>query len=169
MSKPSATIPGQLPLPGITRKAFNTIVPNRVYQRGQVLTWPREDKAHLIQNLNIQVVVNFWPKLDSDWGELPVWYWHLPSNRAIGMLDPKMVHVADLLSNFLAAHNASALILCEAGKTRSVFFCTLLIKNLLQISYPDALKQMNAILPGHRMKDFMVEWLGKNQTVRIRK
>lgn len=148
-------------MPGITRKAINTIIPNRVYQRGQVLTWPREDKAHLVQSMGVQVVVNFWPKLDPDWGEIPVWYWHLPSNRAMGMLEPKMLSIAEHLAKFLEEYNTSALVLCEAGKTRSVFFSTLLVKHLRGVSYLDALAYMNYTLPNHRMKDFMVDWLKK--------
>jgi hypothetical protein len=141
-----------------TRKSFNEIIPGSVYQRGQIMTWQRDDKIALLKSLHINIVVNFWPKIDPDMTDL--WYFHMATNRSIDMIDPKIEFMAYSVAQLIREQGA-ALVLCEAGKTRSVFFCTLLISELQGISMAKARLKMDTILPTHRMKNFMLDYLDK--------
>jgi len=141
------------------RKSVNTIVPGFVFQRAKILTWPKIEKEAFLSELNIKIVVNFWPKIDPDFGEMNIWYWHMPTRRSIGMTDPSIIGAATHLANIIHKHETPALILCEAGKTRSVFFSALLCKHLLNLEYTDALCHIETAAPKHKMKKFMIEWL----------
>lgn len=141
------------------RKSVNVIVPGLVYQRSKILTWPRMEKEAFLSELGIKVVVNFWPKIDPDFGEMNIWYWHMPNRRSIGMTDTPIIDIAQSLATIIQERKTPALILCEAGKTRSVFFSALLCKSLLDIEYPGALEHIKTAVPKHKMKKFMIEWL----------
>lgn len=143
---------------GQVRKRINTIISDKLYQRGQILTWPREDKLKLIEEKNIQIVVNFWPKIDPDLGELDVWYLYIPTERSINMMKPNIFRIAKYISDKLSEEAGSALILCEAGKTRSVFFCGLILQYYWKSNRMEAYQQLNAHVPDHRLKKFMIEY-----------
>ena len=141
---------------GTIRKSFNEIIPGKVYQRGQIMTWQRDDKIKLLTDLHIKIVVNFWPKIDPDMTDL--WYFHMATNRSIDMLDPKIEFMAYAVAELLKSEDDLAvLVLCEAGKTRSVFFCTLLISEMLSMTKKQASDYVVHKLPGQRMKQFMMD------------
>jgi protein-tyrosine phosphatase len=143
------------------RGAVNEIIPGKLYQRGQILTWQREDKLKLIQELKIGVVVNLWTKQDPDMSDMPCWYWYLPSSSQ-DMLAGKMETMAETLTMILEnSGEMSALILCEAGKTRSVYFATLVLMMYENLAGKQALDKINKILGKHSMKDFMLKKLGE--------
>ena len=139
------------------RKAVNTIVKGRLYQRGQILTWKYDEKVSLLNDLHVGVVVNFWPKVDPDMTD--TWYFHLPSGSA-EMMDPKIEYMACAVADLLRVDKSiSALILCEAGKTRSVFFATLVMADLLNIDTIQAYKKISKLLPTNKLKPFMANYL----------
>jgi len=139
-----------------SRNKINTIIDGKLYQRGQILSWKRLDKYNLIKELNVGIVVNFWPKLDPDMSDMPCWYWYLPCSSE-RMLDNKVFRMAHTLSNLLMKNDFSALILCEAGATRSVFFTALVLHYMDNDLF--VLRHIETILPKHKMKSYMVDYL----------
>lgn len=148
------------------RKSVNTILEGQLYQRGQMLTWPREDKVAMLQTHPVKVVVNFWPKMDAEWSDLPLaWYLYVPTARSQDMLGPPVMAAARAIAAWLKTPGAGgALILCEAGKTRSVFFCTLV---LVEMGWPAAraLQHMQQVVPANQLKPFMLDHLSAGVAV----
>lgn len=140
----------------MARKAFNEIIEGKLYQRGQILSWPRRDKVRFIKQNKIGIVVNFWTKLDSDLTDGVVQYMHLPSSSK-DMLSFRMRTIAKALALILNKTDCRILVLCEAGKTRSVFFCVLILRYFLDIKLHAAYDRVVKKIPGHKMKDFMRE------------
>ena len=140
---------------GAQRNVITAVLDGELYQRGQILSWKRAQKEALLLEYDIDIVVNFWPKLDPDMSDLPCWYWYMPS-ESIEMMDEKMWRMARTLSTLIQKDKCTALILCEAGKTRSVFFTCLV---LYQICPQQAAQIIRNVFPGHRMKPYMVEHL----------
>lgn len=144
------------------RAAVNIILPKRVLQRGQIFTWTRDVKARFFQEHGITAVVNFWPKVDSDLGDLGLdWYWQISCPRSEQMLEERIMRAAACVSDYLTIPNTSVLVLCEAGKTRSVFFCILLVSVYKDISYAAAHTLVKKACPGIGLKGFMTDWLEK--------
>lgn len=142
-----------------TRGAVNEVVPGLVYQRAQVLTWTRERKRALFEAYRVGWVVNFWPKLDPDLADLPIrGYLYLPLPASAGVIQPYIVEMADHVAG-LASPSSTVLVLCEAGKTRSVVFSALLARRLLGLSGPDALEHINRVVNATALKPGMVAFL----------
>jgi len=143
-----------------TRKAINEVLSGKIYQRGQILTWPLQDKFDLMNELNIRIVVNFWSKLDPDLSDSPVeLYMYMPKRRSIGMLDKDVELAAKMVADMIREKDCAVLILCEAGKTRSVFFTILVVKYWFSIPIRAAYTYVNNIITKHSLKDFMIKYI----------
>ena len=165
LPKPSLLTAGTSQSP--VRKRINTLIKGKLYQRAQVLSWTRDDKVKLLNDLHIRAVVNFWPKIDPDWGTLPIdWYWYLPVSRSMNMLSPHILRAACAVADYLKEDNAVALILCEAGKTRSVFFSILVLREVLDCSYANAWQHVLQAVPTAHLKPGMLVWLGETLPVK---
>lgn len=145
-----------------SRGAVNEIMPG-LLQRGKVLTWQREVKVHRFAEWGVRAVVNFWPKIDNDLGEMDLdFYWQLSSPRSEEMLEPRMFFAAEVIRDYIEMkHKPKALILCEAGKTRSVFFCIMVVALSKGISFAAAQKLVVAAVGSVALKPFMLEWIAK--------
>ena len=143
------------------RSSVNTIIPDRVFQRGQIYTWQREVKVRQFRDWGVTAVVNFWPKVDPDLGDIGLdWYWQISCPRSEGMLDDRVqVAATSVISYLKGVRGSRVLVLCEAGKTRSVFFCVLLVAGLNKMSYVDALRYVEERVPGIALKRFMLDWV----------
>jgi hypothetical protein len=143
------------------RRALNEVVPGKIYQRGQILSWSLADKRRLVKQNNISVVVNLWPKIDPDFsGDLVSWYMYMPVPRSKDMTSFMVRTAATAVARVLKKNkNSSTLVLCEAGKTRSVFFCVLLVSKLLDVSLKEAYERVTQTVPKHMMKKFMVDYV----------
>jgi hypothetical protein len=96
--------------------------------------------------------------MDPDMAEAPIENYLLLSAPASGqMLEPRMGEAAD----FVAAlcRRAPALVLCEAGVTRSVYFCVLVVARRLGLPGPEALAYVTGRLGRVRLKGFMLDRL----------
>lgn len=141
------------------RKSINEIIPGKLYQRGQILTWPLKDKFALIEEYNIGLAINLWPKLDPDMSNLPCMYWYLPSTSQ-DMLSDKIGLMAETAATFIMEnYPETVLVMCEAGKTRSVFFAGLMLLYLKNLNGSRAIKYINDHIPGHKMKPYMIDYL----------
>ena len=147
----------------MSRKAVNEIMVGRLYQRGNMLSWPRSDKVKLFKERNISIVVNLWTKMDLDMSSIPLdCYLYLPTPRSKDMIRRRILLAAEMVAKMMAAdRKAATLVLCEAGVTRSVFFCVLLEHYLHNMPLPAAYMKVVGCLPKHRMKDFMRKYCGR--------
>lgn len=139
-------------MPG--RNTVNEIIPGKLYQRGQILTWQRAKKYAMFQQYGIKTVVNFWPKMDSDLAESGVVYLHIPSVQSEQMLSS----LVDLASQWVAqlCERDPVLVICEAGVTRSVYFCVLVTSEVLGISLQDAKEYVASRLGRVSLKPLML-------------
>jgi len=146
-----------------TRSAFNTIIADQLYQRGQIYTWTLEAKKNALHDLGITAVINLWPKTDPDMANLNLdWYLQLYCPHSKDTLNPCVINAAKMAVDYLRLQNRKLLVLCEAGKTRSVFFSILVVKPLLQVNMTDATATVLAQVPSSSLKGFMYEWMERN-------
>ena len=100
-----------------------TILEDRIYQRGQFLTWPRDQKVEMLRRNGIDVVVNMWSKVDPDLsGECLYVCWECSPSA----LPADAEHMISFLLGLLAADHR-VLVHCEAGRGRSVWLATRLL------------------------------------------
>jgi hypothetical protein len=145
------------------RGVFNVIVPDRLYQRGQILTWTLESKRRAFSDVGITAYVNLWPKLDPDLALLDLdWYFQIPCPRSEQVLEARVISAARSVANYLSDDlTRRALVLCEAGRTRSVFFCILVKQCLHKQTMLESRANVLRAVPGHALKRFHEEWLQK--------
>jgi hypothetical protein len=137
------------------RGLVNEVIKGVLFQRGQILTWPREKKYSMLRQHKIKTVVNFWPKMDSDMAEAPLDnYLLLSAPRSEQMLEGRIEQAARFVSALTCS--GPALVLCEAGVTRSVYFCVLVASELLNVSPLEAARHLEEVgLSTARLKGFM--------------
>jgi hypothetical protein len=142
------------------RCSVNEIVPGLVYQRGQIFTWPREQKKELLERYKIKWIVNFWPKaMDPDLSDVGLrGYLHIPLPDSALVLEPHVVDLALHLTTQIRP-DSTCLVLCEAGKTRSVFFSALLLRHFQNLTGPEALQNICQLVPSECLKVNMRMWL----------
>jgi protein-tyrosine phosphatase len=127
------------------RASVNEILAGRIYQRGQFLTWPYEQKKQLLDEFKIDIVVNMWSKVDPDMstgdqGRVYLCWLTSPS---------EVPEHADLFVRFLMTlvrQGKRILIHCEAGRGRSVWLSTRLLAEVEEISRAEALSRVEAIM-----------------------
>lgn len=109
----------------MSRGGVNTIIPGKLYQRGNMLKWPREQKEKLYDELGITVTVNLWSKVDPDLSHSS----RMVLNYPITSKRPDRA-TADAMTNMVnALLDAGHVVLvhCEAGRNRSAWFCARLL------------------------------------------
>lgn len=99
------------------------IIPGKLYQRGNFLTWPRSQKWRFMEERGITMVLNMWTKIDPDMSPEPGDLGRIYINW---LCSPSEVpQDANLMVGFCADMvNAGQCLLvhCEAGRGRSVWF-----------------------------------------------
>ena len=145
----------------ITRGAFNEIIPGKIYQRGQIYTWTLEKKRQAFEEHGITAVLNLWPKTDPEMACLNLdWYMQLYCPRSEETLRPAVLRAAEYAADWVRAGGPGALlVLCEAGKTRSVFFCILTVAKLNHITFAEAKALVLAAVARSSLKGFMEDWI----------
>ena len=143
------------------RGAVNELIVGKLYQRSQILTWQRPAKLKLLADYGIDCVVNLWPKVDPDWwGMEPRVYLQLPAEPSTEVLSPAVREMARCVAMMLRGEQLkAALVLCEAGKTRSVFFSVLVYKYFHDVSGRDAQAAVVARVNGVSLKPSMITYL----------
>jgi hypothetical protein len=157
-------------MPERRRAAVRTIVPDRLFQRGQIFTWTREAKARMFATHAIRSVVNLWPKVDPDLGDAGLdWIWQISCPRSEDTLLPHVEGAARAVADYLRAPGTSTLVLCEAGRTRSVFFCCLVGHHLFGETYANARTRVCAAVPDAELKAFHLAALRERDEIRLTK
>ena len=121
-----------------------------------MLTRQKAQKDGILDDLGIDTIVNFWPKLDQNLESR--WVLHMATNSSRAMLDEDIRLMAETVALLLEV-GRTVLVLCEAGKTRSVYFSILVVSFYFDINYTEALKYVEERVPNHRLKNFMLEEL----------
>lgn len=161
MPKTEIVIPASPPETGNTRKGINEILSGRLYQRGQILSWKLREKERFLTNYGIGLVVNFWPKIDHDMGELSPIYWYVPVPHADDMVSSRIVTLAKSAASIMEKENIILLSLCEAGKTRSIFFAILIMAEILGCSKKEAYEIFTQKGIGSKLRPSMISFLNK--------
>lgn len=146
----------------MSRGAVNEIIPGRLYQRGQIFTWQRPQKIELLRRYNIDIIVNLWPKVDADWwGTEPAIFIQVPAEPSSKVLDWPCRTAAKTVAKMLMWEGMarSALVLCEAGKTRSVFFCAMVYAHFYGATGLRAMEHVQGIVQGASLKPDMKRFL----------
>lgn len=152
---------------GQSRAGVNVIIPNKLVQRAQIYTWMLDVKSSWLKQNGITAVVNFWPKTDPDVSNLDLdWYWQISCPGSDMMLLPHIWAAADGVCSYMTLPRKTVLVLCEAGKTRSVFFCILVWKRLYKCSYEEAMKAVTDKIGSVELKGFMKDWLANEDRPR---
>jgi predicted permease len=140
------------------RAGVNTIVSEKLYQRAQVYTWSREAKVNAFREWGIRAVINFWPKLDPEMCDMDLdWVWQVSAPRSLMMLGDHIDLAAEAATAYLKSRqDRRLLVLCEAGKTRSVYFCVLVVQKLLGLDSQQALKLVLGVVPTAKLKPAML-------------
>jgi protein-tyrosine phosphatase len=127
------------------RASVNEILPGRIYQRGQFLTWPYEQKWRLLEELGIDVVVNLWSKVDPDLssGDLGRMYlcWLISPSEVPDHAEAFIGFLA-----YLVNQGKKILIHCEAGRGRSVWLATRILAAVEGITRAEALSRVEATM-----------------------
>ena len=150
------------------RKHLNEILISfteaKLFQRGKIFTWTRKDKIEIVKENNIGIIVNFWPKVDPDFNENEDldWYLFIPVAKSIDMSSYSVYLASKVIAEYLKMQDKSVLVLCEAGKTRSVYFCVLVL-NQLGHTLDESLRRVEKEIPFHCLKDWMLDYIEENR------
>lgn len=144
--------------PSYKRKGINEIHP-RIFQRGQIMSWSLDEKRDIFKNYRIGMVINFWSKMDSDMSACEPTYIYCPTPSSIDMLLEDKLLLAEYVAKWLENGKENVLILCEAGKTRSVFFTILLVSRFLHMTLKDSLNYVASKIKTHSLKKFMLSYI----------
>jgi protein-tyrosine phosphatase len=132
---------------GLRRAAAHEVLAGRLYQRGQTLTWPADQKRRLLSETGATVVVNLWNKVDPDLTGVININWPIAGN----VVPPDADAMVRSLSLLMGAGHV-LLVQCEAGVNRSVWLCGRLVATRLGVSGQAALDVMRATVPGLRLR-----------------
>lgn len=127
-----------------SRAAMHEVLtPKRLWQRGQFLTWPAEQKWGMLRSVNVTTVVNLWTKVDPDLsapspngGGILYINWPITSDR----VPPETDSMVAFLATLMITKPGGMLVHCEAGVNRSAWLCARLIAAVEIVSRPDALE-----------------------------
>ena len=120
---------------------LNTIIPGKLYQRGQFVTFPWSAKMQVLDKYDIGMVVNLWarpdPELHTRQGLI---YIHWPIG---GGEPPKNYHyMTDMIENYMRS-GVKVLVHCEAGVNRSIWLVARLLAAYEQIDGSQALQRVS--------------------------
>lgn len=137
---------------------LHTIIENKLFQRGQFLTFPVPAKMEMLEKHDIGMVVNLWSRPDPELHmKSGLIYIHWP----IGGGSPPYNAEAmiDLIESYMCS-NVKVLVHCEAGVNRSVWLCARLLAKHEEISGEETFNRVTAIV-NTRMRPGLMEDLLK--------
>jgi hypothetical protein len=114
------------------------------------LTWPAAQKQRLFRDIEATMVVNLWSKVDPDMStdeQGRIYLCWLCSPSAVPEDADLMTRiVADLI---LSGH--CALIHCEAGRGRSVWFSARVMAAVMDMPGSEALEEIKHLCPSYKL------------------
>lgn len=119
---------------------LNEIIPSKLYQRGQFMTFPWSAKMEMLEQYNIDMVINLWARPDPELHTKPgLVYLHWP----IGGGEPpaEAEKFLDFIYQYMSDH--TVLVHCEAGVNRSVWLVAKLYERFHKVTGKSALEMVN--------------------------
>lgn len=154
----------------MTNLKVHTIIPGKLYQRGEFIQFPMHVKLRELKRLGVSIVVNLCPTPDILLKDEIPHYYHLP-------IPDSLVKNADVLLSTvnevaqLIRQGQGAIVHCHAGRNRSGLFNALVCMELLGMSGEDAVEHIrkhrpNALANENFVK-FLAEQKGGRKTVKV--
>lgn len=123
------------------------ILPERLYQRGDMHHHPREAKSEMITRLRLGLVVSLYGPRDEDLSELLAGqYIHNPIPDGVRTDFDALAKIADRAIE-IAAGKGAILTICHAGRNRSGLLSALIVRRLNGVSGAEALRVVRAGRP----------------------
>lgn len=146
---------------------LNTIIPERLYVRGNALGLDRENKIRSLLDANISLVVNLWSRVDWDFTQraesLPYHFQYVNYPIPDGVL-PRVDKVALLqTASKIDVHlrlGNSALVQCHAGRNRAGLLAALVVRLYCDISGTAAMEMVRIRRPRAIDNLDFEQWLG---------
>jgi hypothetical protein len=143
-----------------TRGAFREVLPGRLLQRAQILTWQREPKLAALREAGVTAITNLWPKPDPELADSGLdFILQLSCHRSEDMQKPHVELAARAAADYLQFPGKRLLVLCEAGKTRSVMFCIMVTAFHNHWTATQAREHVLTAVPTASLKPWMQEWV----------
>jgi|SRR5262245_14016830 len=139
-----------------SRAGANEVIPGRLYQRGHSLTWPTAQKWRLLKEYKINMVVNMWSKVDPDLSTDQQGFIYLNWLCSPSIVPPDAEIMSRLVASLINA-NHCALIHCEAGRGRSVWFSARVLAILQGISGREALAEIKRLCPSYKLNPPLIQ------------
>lgn len=133
------------------RNGVAEVIPGKLYQRANFLTWPYGQKKAMLDDLGVNVVVNLWRPVDSDMADNRpgtkhndriYLNWHMATNVA-----PSGGHAMVRFLGDLMRQGHVLLVHCEAGRNRSAWLCARLVKDALRVTPEHAIQIVTRAAP----------------------
>jgi len=136
----------------------HTIIPGKLYQRGEFVKWSLKDKLKELQRLRVSIVVNLWNIPDVLLKDAIPHYYHLPIPDSIVKDDKMLLKIVKEVANLIREGKA-ALVHCHAGRNRSGLFNALLCMNLLGMTGAAAVEHVRLRRPNALANENFVEFI----------
>lgn len=135
------------------RGQCNEIIPGKLYQRRQFITWSYKRKQSMLGDLNIRTVVNLWHKCDAELSNPRRTYLHWPCPTSV---------VPDDADEIVAwgvgrMRRGAVLVHCEAGKGRSVWYAARLLSLHAGVPRSEALAYVYSRVPAAGVHPVLLE------------
>jgi protein-tyrosine phosphatase len=138
----------------------HTILPGKLYQRGDMLKRSREDKMELLQAHDISVVVGLAGPQDEDLVALlgSSYLWHpIPDSQ---VKDPNaLMELVDRVADMHELFGGAVLTYCHAGRNRSGLFSALLVMRLTGCIGDTAITRVRAGRPNALANPHFVDFI----------
>jgi len=149
----------------------HTIIPGKLYQRGEFLDWPLKEKLRELERLGVNTVVNLWNHQDEELKAAIPHYYHFQMPDSVVKDSELLLSTVEEVAQLIKGGNA-AIVHCHAGRNRSGLFNALLCMNILGMSGSEALDHVRKQRPNALANENFVKFLleqegGKLSTRRI--
>jgi protein-tyrosine phosphatase len=134
----------------MSRAGVNIVIPGKLYQRGHFLTWPAAQKHRLFKDTGITMVVNLWSKVDPDLSADQAGRIYLCWLCSPSAVPPDADRMTDAVASLIGGGHR-ALIHCEAGRGRSVWFSARVLAAVTGISGAEALEAIKVACPSYKL------------------
>lgn len=139
----------------MSRGGVNIVIPGKLYQRANMLKWPAAQKEKLLAELGITVVVNLWSKVDPDMSHGSRLYLNYPMT-SLNVDEGTAATMTSAVARLIDAGHV-VLVHCEAGRNRSVWFCTRLVMALENKGVREAGQLLYTLVPGAKLRPELAE------------
>lgn len=125
-----------------------TIIPNLIYQRGDLSRFSSDEKDAFVRHYNVCVIVNLYGRPDTvleHWQDIR--YVHHPIADGKSVDYGALMLLSDDVLQYAKINNGAILVLCHAGRNRSGLFSSLLVRLHTKVDGGIALERVRKARP----------------------